>query len=237
MPIVKFSESGFAKMHPTKMNIFCTFKSKSSTDEEASDSLVELSEVVSDFTKLVEEECCAIFSKALNIEKSSIRTSAVYNSVENLTSGRKAITKEFSHYESVQSVSISTDINVSILVSLLGKVLDNPYLVSYNYSFSVSDEERAELKSIAISKAYNKGVELCKYLQELQGADYYTISDMHINERVGSDMRIFGERAEKGANFNNAFSSKDMILIEDCIDVKDVCESSVIDFCAVFNNW
>ena len=50
-------------------------------------------------------------------------------------------------------------------------------------------------------------------------------------------MRIFGERAEKGANFNNAFSSKDMILIEDCIDVKDVCESSVIDFCADFNNW
>jgi hypothetical protein len=219
-------------MHPTKMNIICTFKSKSSADEEASDSLVELSEVISNFTKLAEEECCAIFSKALNIEKSSVRTSAVYDSVENFKDGRKMITKEFSHYESVQSVNVSTDINVPILVSLLGKVLDNPYLVSYNYSFSVSDEERAELKSIAIGKAYNMGEELCKYLQNLQGADYYTISEMCI-----SDERVGVEKCATGANFNNAFSLKDMLLVEDCIDVKDVCVSSVIDFCVDFNNW
>ena len=46
MTTVMFSEVGEAKKAPTMMDIVCTFRSKSFEDEEASVSLVELSDIV-----------------------------------------------------------------------------------------------------------------------------------------------------------------------------------------------
>ena len=74
--------------------------------------------------------------------KGSIRTTAVYNTVEIGKDGRITKGRELSHYESTQAVLLTTDINIDIMISLLGRVVDNKNLVSYNYSFGITEDER-----------------------------------------------------------------------------------------------
>lgn len=99
MATVRFAKTGYAEMYPTKMSMSFVFKGKSS--ENASDSLAELSEVVSSFNKIAEEECCSIFSKNLKITRGGIRTVAVYNTADVNKGTRVLKEKEFSHYESI----------------------------------------------------------------------------------------------------------------------------------------
>lgn len=227
MAIVRFAKIGYAEMYPTKMNMSFVFKGKSS--ENASDSLAELSEVVSSFNKIAEEECCSIFSKNLKITRGGIRTVAVYNTADVNKGSRVLKEKEFSHYESIQTVYITTDLNIDILVSLLGRVIDNENLFTYNYSFGVSDEEWVSLKNKSVRDAYNKGIDFCNYLKTLQDWAYgYRIDDMSLEDLS------FYERgmacASKSSNFENSLTSKKTVLIKECIDVEKVKASSKIKF-------
>jgi hypothetical protein len=227
MATVRFAKTGYAEMYPTKMGMSFVFKGKSS--ENASDSLAELSEVVSSFNKIAEEECCSIFSKNLKITRGGIRTVAVYNTADVNKGSRVLKEKEFSHYESIQTVYITTDLNIDILVSLLGRVIDNENLFTYNYSFGVSDEEWVSLKNKSVRDAYNKGIDFCNYLKTLQDWAYgYRIDDMSLEDLS------FYERdmacASKSSNFENSLTSKKTVLIKECINVEKVKASSKIKF-------
>ena len=227
MATVRFAKTGYAEMYPTKMSMSFVFKCKSS--ENASDSLSELLEVVSSFNKIAEEECCSIFSKNLKITRGGIRTVAVYNTADVNKGTRVLKEKEFSHYESIQTVYITTDLNIDILVSLLGRVIDNENLFTYNYSFGVSDEEWVSLKNKSVRDAYNKGIDFCNYLKTLQDWAYgYRIDDMSLEDLS------FYERdmacASKSSNFENSLTSKKTVLIKECIDVEKVKASSKIKF-------
>ena len=231
MTTVMFSEVGEAKKAPTMMDIVCTFRSKSFEDEEASVSLVELSDIVSKFISTAEEECCSLFSKNCRITTDNIRTSAVYSMVEVQKENRKVKEKVFSHYESVQNVKIHTDLNKSVLVTLLGRVIENPNLVSYNYSFSLSEDDMKKLNDEAIEDAYNKAVRKCELVKKLTGSSSYSIANMDFSGK-GS---YFGDRACKSANFDNSLSNKDILLIEDNIVVSDVVDYVNLAFTAEFD--
>lgn len=231
MTTVMFSEVGEAKKAPTMMDIVCTFRSKSFEDEEASVSLVELSEIVSKFISVAEEECYSLFSKNCKITTDNIRTSAVYNMVEVQKENRKVKEKVFSHYESVQNVKIHTDLNKSVLVALLGRVIDNPNLVSYNYSFSLSEDGMKKLNDEAIKDAYSKAVRKCELVKKLTGSSSYSIVNMDFSGK-GS---YFGDRACKSASFDSSLSNKDILLIEDNIVVPDVTDCVNLAFTAEFD--
>lgn len=231
MTTVMFSEVGEAKKAPTMMDIVCTFRSKSFEDEEASVSLVELSEIVSKFTAVAEKECCSLFSKNCKITTDNIRTSAVYSMVEVQKDGRKVKERVFSHFESVQNVKIHTDLNKGILVSILGRVIDNPNLVSYKYSFSLPEGDMKKLNDEAIADAYNRAVRKCELIKKLTGGSSYSITNMDFSGK-GS---YFGERACKSASFDNSLSDKDILLIEDNIVVPDVTDYVNLAFTAEFD--
>lgn len=153
----------------------------------------------------------------------------MYNTADVNKGTRVLKEKEFSHYESIQTVYITTDLNIDILVSLLGRVIDNENLFTYNYSFGVSDEEWVSLKNKSVRDAYNKGIDFCNYLKTLQDWAYgYRIDDMSLEDLS------FYERdmacASKSSNFENSLTSKKTVLIKECIDVEKVKASSKIKF-------
>lgn len=232
MATVRFTKIGYAEMYPTKMNMFFVFKGVGK--ESSSDSLLKLSEVVSSFVKIAEEECCAVFSKNLEINKGSIKTTAVYNTVEIGKDGRITKGRELSHYESTQAVLLTTDINIDIMISLLGRVVDNENLVSYNYSFGITEEERVSLKNESVKDAYDKGISFCNYLKSLLDWSYgYKIDDMSFDDAnvYGSIDRV---GASKSSNFEDAFMNKDVTNLKESINVENVEVSSKIKFTADF---
>lgn len=202
--------TGEVKKAPTKITFSLIFKEKS---KDYTDVIDKGSKQLLDFQEILKK----LDIDLIHLKTDSYKINTINERIESnkgLIDKEKTIKYVFSHYEIVQSATLSIDYDIKKMMQLINLISQMENYPNYSFDFSLAKDEKIELENIALEKAITLAKEKVYTVLKATNNENYEIEKIEIVDSFRNSM-IYKSKTVMG----------EMMQMANCVDIDNLANT------------